>query len=103
LEETLLSIERIALQGGRNTGTLNGGSNGFTASGVIAQYYPPVLHINLAENGMLVIWTSQRNVENKQVVDIYDQDFKLVGTDLKYAHPTISNYMFMNGNVYAPD
>ena len=65
--------------------------------------YPPILHLNIAENGMIVVWTSRRNSQHKQVVDIYDENFKPVGTDLKYAHPTISNYVFMNGNVYAPD
>jgi thioredoxin-related protein len=65
--------------------------------------YPPILHLNIAENDMLMVWTSRRNNENRQSVDVYDQEFKLLGTDLKYAHPTISNYVFMNGNVYAPD
>jgi hypothetical protein len=64
--------------------------------------YPPILHLNMAENGMLVVWTIRRNVSNKQVIDVYDEDFTLVGTDLKYAHPTVSNYIFMNGNIYAP-
>ncbi len=65
--------------------------------------YPPILHLNVAENGMLVVWTSRRSSHHKQAVDIYDENFKSIGTDLKYAHPTISNYVFMNGNVYAPD
>lgn len=64
--------------------------------------YPPILHLNIAENSLLVVWTIQRNAINKQVIDVYDQDFTLVGTDLKYAHPTVSNYIFMNGNIYAP-
>lgn len=64
--------------------------------------YPPILHVNISETGMLVVWTIQRNGQNKQVLDVYDEDFTLVGTDLKYAHPTVSNYIFMNGNIYAP-
>jgi hypothetical protein len=64
--------------------------------------YPPILHLNIAENGMLIVWTIQRNANNKQVIDIYDENFTLVGTDLKYSHPTVSNYIFMNGNIYAP-
>lgn len=64
--------------------------------------YPPILHLNIDDNGMIVVWTIQRTIQNKQVIDVYDEDFKLVGTDVKYAHPTIGNYIFLNGNVYAP-
>lgn len=65
--------------------------------------YPPILQLNVAENGYLVVWTSHRNSEHKQIVDVYDKDLKLVGTDFKYAHPTINNHLFKNGNVYIPD
>lgn len=76
---------------------------GLTGQAEYLKNYPPILHLNIANNGALVVWTSQRNGENRQAVDVYDEDFKLVGTDIKYAHPTISSYVFMNGNVYAPD
>ena len=65
--------------------------------------YPPILHLNVTNNGQLVVWTSQRNHEGKQVADVFDDQFRLIGRDLKYAHPSISNYLFLNGNVYVPN
>jgi hypothetical protein len=65
--------------------------------------YPPILHLSVTNGGKLVVWTSQRNHEGKQVADVFDDQFRLIGRDLKYAHPSIGNYLFLNGNVYVPN
>jgi hypothetical protein len=39
----------------------------------------------------------------RQKVDLYDSQMKFIGSDLKYAHPVISNYVFANNKVYVPD
>ena len=65
--------------------------------------YPPVLHLNYTEKGKLVVWTSQRDASGRQVVDVYDEQLKKVGTDLKFINPGRSNLLFLNGKVYVPD
>jgi len=46
--------------------------------------YPPILHLNYTEKGKLLVWTSQRDATGRQVVDVYDEQLKKVGTDLKF-------------------
>jgi hypothetical protein len=65
--------------------------------------YPPILHLNYTEKRNLLIWTSQRDASGRQVVDVYDQHLKKVGTDLKFMNPGRSNLLFLNGKVYVPD
>lgn len=65
--------------------------------------YPPVLHLNYTERGKLLVWTSQRDASGRQVVDVYDEQLKKVGTDLKFINPGRSNLLFLNGKVYVPD
>ncbi len=65
--------------------------------------YPPIFHLNSTSTGHLLVWTSQRNHEFKQVVHVYDAQLNFKGTDLKYMHPGRSNYIFANGKVYVPD
>jgi hypothetical protein len=65
--------------------------------------YPPILHLNYTEKGNLLIWTSQRDASGRQIVDVYDERLKKVGTDLKFINPGRSNLVFLNGKVYAPD
>ena len=65
--------------------------------------YPPVLHLNYTEKGKLLVWTSQRDASGRQVVDVYDEQLKKVGTDLKFINPGRSNLLFLNGKVYVPD
>lgn len=48
-------------------------------------------------------WTSQRDASGRQVVDVYDEQLKKVGTDLKFINPGRSNLLFLNGKVYVPD
>jgi len=65
--------------------------------------YPPILHLNFTEKGKLLVWTSQRDASGRQVVDVYDEQLKKVGTDLKFINPGRSNLLFLNGKVYVPD
>jgi hypothetical protein len=65
--------------------------------------YPPILHLNYTGKGNLLVWTSQRDASGRQVVDVYDEHLKKVGTDLKFMNPGRSNLLFLNGKVYAPD
>lgn len=65
--------------------------------------YPPILHLNYTEKGNLLVWTSQRDVSGRQVVDVYDEQLKKVGTDLKFMNPGRSNLIFLNRRVYVPD
>ncbi len=65
--------------------------------------YPPILHLNYTEKGKLLVWTSQRDASGRQVVDVYDERLKKVGTDLKFINPGRSNLLFLNGKVYVPD
>jgi hypothetical protein len=65
--------------------------------------YPPIFHLNYTEKGNLLVWTSRRDESGRQVVDVYDGRLRHVGTDLKFMNPGRSNYVFLNGKVYAPD
>ena len=65
--------------------------------------YPPILHLNYTEKRNLLVWTSQRDASGRQVVDVYDEHLKKVGTDLKFMNPGRSNLLFLNGKVYVPD
>jgi len=65
--------------------------------------YPPILHLNHTEKGKLLVWTSQRDASGRQVVEVYDEQLKKVGTDLKFINPGRSNLLFLNGKVYVPD
>ena len=65
--------------------------------------YPPILHLNHTEKGKLLVWTSQRDASGRQLVDVYDEQLKKVGTDLKFINPGRSNLLFLNGKVYVPD
>jgi len=65
--------------------------------------YPPILHLNYTEKGNLLVWTSQRDVSGRQIVDVYDDHLKKIGTDLKFMNPGRSNVLFLNRKVYVPD
>lgn len=65
--------------------------------------YPPIFHLNYTGKGNLLVWTSQRDAGGRQIVDVYDERLKYVGTDLKFMNPGRSNYVFLNRKVYAPD
>jgi hypothetical protein len=65
--------------------------------------YPPILHLNHTDRGNLLVWTSQRDASGRQVVDVYDDQLKRVGTDLKFMNPGRSNLLFLNRKVYVPD
>ena len=65
--------------------------------------YPPIFHLNYTGKGNLVVWTSQRDASGRQVVDVYDEQLKKVGTDLKFTNPGRSNLVFLNQKVYVPD
>jgi thioredoxin-related protein len=66
-------------------------------------YYPPILHLNYTGKGNLLVWTSQRVASGRQVVDVYNEQLRHVGTDLKFMNPGRSNSIFLNGKVYVPD
>ena len=65
--------------------------------------YPPILHLNYTGKGNLLVWTSQRDASGRQVVDVYDEHLKKIGTDLKFMNPSRSNLLFVNRKVYVPD
>jgi hypothetical protein len=65
--------------------------------------YPPILHLNYTGQGNLLVWTSRRDASGRQVVDVYDEKLKKIGTDLKFANPGRSNLLFRNQKVYVPD
>jgi hypothetical protein len=78
-----------------NIGGLGGGGG--------LRNYPPIFHLNYTGKGNLLVWTSQRDASGHQVVDVYNERLKHVGTDLKFMNPGRSNYVFLNQKVYAPD
>lgn len=65
--------------------------------------YPPIFRLNITNNDYLLVWTSRRDRNHKQVVEIYDNEMNFVGTDLKYVHPERNSYVFVNGKVFVPD
>ena len=65
--------------------------------------YPPIIHLNWTGKGNLLVWTSQRDATGRQVVDVYDEHLKKIGTDLKFINPGRSNLLFLNRKVYVPD
>jgi hypothetical protein len=65
--------------------------------------YPPIFHLNYTEKRNLLVWTSQRDASGRQVVDVYDEQLKKIGTDLKFINPGRSNFVFINQKVYVPD
>src|SRR6185503_7890787 len=65
--------------------------------------YPPIFQLSYTGKGNLLVWTSQRDASGRQVVDVYDEQLKKVGTDLKFINPGRSNLLFLNGKVYVPD
>ena len=65
--------------------------------------YPPIFHLNYTGKGNLLVWTSQRDGSGRQVVDVYDEQLRNVGTDLKFINPGRSNLVFLNQKVYVPD
>jgi hypothetical protein len=65
--------------------------------------YSPILHLGFTNQGYVVVWTSQRDPQLRQRVDVYDSKMNFLGVDLKYADPGFSNYVFANGKVYVPD
>lgn len=71
--------------------------------GETLQEYPPIFHLNFTNKGRLLVWTGNRNRDNRQVVDVYDQQMNFLGVDLKYMHPGRNNYLFVSDKVYAPD
>jgi hypothetical protein len=65
--------------------------------------YPAIFHLNYTGRGNLLVWTSRRDTSGRQLVDVYDERLKYVGTDLKFMNPGRSNYVFLNEKVYTPD
>ncbi len=86
-EDGRLHIRKIAIGGlGQGKGLHN---------------YPPILQLNYTPNGNLLVWTSARDASGRQVVDVYDQQLKRVGTDLKFIHPGRSNLVFQREGLCA--
>ncbi len=73
-----------------------------TAAGSLKNY-SPIIHLGFTNHGYLAVWTSSRDAQLRQQIDVYDSEMNLIGVDYKYAHPTISNYVFANNKVYVPD
>jgi hypothetical protein len=73
-----------------------------TAPGTLKNY-SPILHLSVTNQGYLLVWTSERDRQLRQRVDVYDSKMNFLGVDLKYADPGFSNYIFANGKVYVPD
>ena len=65
--------------------------------------YPPIFHLSFTNRNRLLVWTSRRDEINRQVVDVYDEQLKFLGVDLKYMNPGRNDYVFANNRVYAPD
>lgn len=88
-EDGRLHIRRIAISG--------------LGQGIGLRNYPPIFHLNYTGRGNLLVWTSQRDANGRQVVDVYDERLQKVGTDLKFINPGRSNLVFLNQKVYVPD
>ncbi|MGZ8842806.1 MAG: TlpA family protein disulfide reductase [Pyrinomonadaceae bacterium] len=72
-------------------------------NGLELRDYPPIVHLNFSNKKRLLVWSSGRDATHRQLVEVYDEDLRFIGVDFKYAHPSMSNYIFANGKVYAPD
>lgn len=73
-----------------------------TGAGALKNY-SPIIHLGFTSQGYLAVWTCFRDRQLRQQIDVYDSEMNFVGVDYKYAHPTISNYVFANNKVYVPD
>lgn len=65
--------------------------------------YPPILHLSYAKSDRLLVWTNRRDHNNRQLVEVYDDKFRLLGIDYKYIAPCRNVYKFINDKVYVPD
>jgi hypothetical protein len=63
--------------------------------------YSPIFHLTCTDDGRVLVWTSQRSQDSRQVVNVYDEGMKLMGVDLRYMDPGLSNYKFINRKVFA--
>jgi hypothetical protein len=65
--------------------------------------YPAIWKILATDNGKLLVFTSDRDASNRQIVHVYDRDFQFLGTDLKYFRPGLNNHLASGGLVYVAD
>jgi len=65
--------------------------------------YPAIWKILATDDGKLLVFTSDRDASNRQIVHVYDRDFQFLGTDLKYFRPGLNNHLTNGGLVYVAD
>ena len=65
--------------------------------------YPAIWKILATDNGRLLVFTSERDSSNRQVVHVYDRNFRFLGADLKYFRPGLNNHLAIGGLVYVAD
>ena len=65
--------------------------------------YPAIWKILATDDGRLLVFTSERDSSNRQIVHVYDRSFRFLGTDLKYFRPGLNNHLAIGGRLYVAD
>lgn len=65
--------------------------------------YPAIWKILATDEGKLLVFTSERDASNRQIVHVYDRNFQFLGTDLKYFRPGLNNHLAIGGLMYVAD
>lgn len=65
--------------------------------------YPAIWKILATDDGRLLVFTSERDASNRQIMHVYDRSFRFLGTDLKYFRPGLNNHLAIGGLVYVAD
>lgn len=65
--------------------------------------YPAIWKITAAEHGKLLVFTSLRDVEQRQVIHIYDRGFRFRGVALKYFRPGVNNHLVSGHYIFVAD
>lgn len=67
------------------------------------QFYPAIWDVRVAPNGKVLVFTSERDNELRQVINVYDRNHRLVGTDYQYFRPIKNNFLFFKDLVLKVD
>jgi hypothetical protein len=65
--------------------------------------YPAIWKVLATDDGKLLVFTSERDASNRQIVHVYDRSFQFLGTDLKHFRPGLNNHLAIGGLMYVAD
>lgn len=74
------------------------------SQGGALKQYPAIFNLDyVSSKNLLLVWTSVRNAEHEQMIDVFNSDLQPVGRDFKPTNPLFSGYRFPGDVVIAPD